>query len=348
MQRRLLPLARALAARGHAVKLLIPAWDCPHQAGRRQEGAVTVVAPALGPGARGVYPGLPRRLQREIMAFEPDLLFVSKGLGYAGWAMRWWMKRGGVAALDVDDLERAWLAEGNQPWRRLAIRKEAGLVRDAAGVTFASHFLLQHWRPQRPSDDATTSYLLPNGLTRAESRAQVENNPPRVLLLTRGHDVDARTLTRVWRGILARAPEAELLIAGGWRNAPQLPRTRVSGWLAGQAYRNAIAGSAVCLFLPPETPLILAKSPARVLDCIAQGAPVVTLDVGAYGALARAAGGRPASSEEMLIEQVVALLQDTGARAQLSRKIYGGALTLSWARRAAGLDAWLSTGFVDP
>ena len=345
VQRRLLPLARAMAARGHAVRLLIPTWDCPHQTGRRQMGAVTVVAPALGPGVRGVYPGLPGRLQREIMAFAPDLLFVSKGLGYAGRAMRWWMQRGGVAVLDVDDLEKAWLEGGSQPWRRLMLRQEAGLVREAAGVTLASHFLLQYWRPQRPSDDAASSYLLPNGLTRATSRTPVEKNPPRALLLTRGHDVDARALTRVWRETLVRAPGAELLIAGGWQDAPQLPRTRVLGWLAGRAYRDAIVESSVCLFLPPESPLILAKSPARVLDCIAAGVPVVASDVGEYGALMCAAGGRPAGSEGMLIEQLAGLLQDAGTRARLSRKIYERASTLSWRQRAAGLDAWLSAQF---
>ncbi len=347
--RRLWPLARALAARGHQTALLIPAWDCPEEvrgprAWEEGKGRVSVIIPPLGPGARGVYPWLGRRLRREIVAYQPHVLIVSKGLGYAGWAARWWWKRGARVVVDVDDLEQAWQQEqGRHPWIvRMLARQERALIQDAAGVVVASRFLQSYWASARGSN--ASLYYLPNGLTPASTRVPVETHPPRVLLLTRGHDVDAGVLARVWLQVHARVPRATLFIVGGWRPSDSLPQTRVLGWLSRPDYFQAIRSAALGLFLPQKNPLVQAKSPVRVLDCLAQGVPVVTLDVGEYGALTRHAGGSPAKDTRMLLAQLVHLLTDVQARGRVSEEIFAHIPRLHWAERAAGLEAWLQDG----
>ncbi len=372
---RLLPLARALAARGHETALLIPAWDCPEEVrgqgagvrGQKSEGgpwgaeAVKVMTPELGVGWRGAYPALLGRLRREVEAFGPDALIVSKGLGYAGWVGRWWMRRDRRVVVDVDDLEVAWMEETgrNRLLARLLTRQERELIRDAMGVTVASRFLQAHWSPWRPRRSQRTSevlgradalkrfpspmpYYLPNGLTPAATRAPVEANLPHALLLTRGHDADAEMLARVWAQVSARVPQAELLIAGGWRPPFPVPNARILGWLPPDRYVQTIRSAAVCLFLPNKKPLVQAKSPARALDCLAQGVPSLTLDVGEYGALVREAGGEPAPNEDTLIARLQLLLTDASARGRLSRAVFAAAPRLSWECRAAGLEAWLS------
>ena len=343
VSRRLLPLARAMAARGHDVELLIPPWDCPHEAGRVQRVAgVGVRWLALGPGARGVHPRLSRRMVRAVQDFAPDVLVVSKGLGYAGRAMSAWLARGGRALLDVDDLEdeRGWGARRNWLLRRLLARQEAMLAARATGVVFASRFL---------ADDLTARHsgqrflYLPNGLDRALERVRVEENGRVALLFTRGNDVDVRRLARVWRAVAERVADAELWIVGDWPDAPaNLPRATVWGWLEGAALAAAVRGAALCFFLPENTPLLRAKSPARLLDCIGLGLPVATLDVGEYGALARSVGGAVVGDEEDLVSWLTRLLQSPELRESQSRQVWRRAEALSWSRRAAELDGWLS------
>jgi glycosyltransferase involved in cell wall biosynthesis len=162
------------------------------------------------------------------------------------------------------------------------------------------------------------------------------------LLLTRGHDVDADRLAAVWRAVLDQVPDATLTVAGDWSDAPTgLPRATFRGWLDGVELAHAIRGAAFCFFLPENTPLLRAKSPARLLDCLAQGLPVVTLDVGEYGALTRAAGGAVVANDGDLVSWAARLLRSPELRAAQSQQVWRLAETMSWSRRAAGLDAWL-------
>ncbi len=356
VRRRLWPLARALAARGHQTALVIPAWDCPDEdeqswpVGEEEErgpGPTAVIIPPLGPGRRGVYPLLGKRLRREIAAFRPDVLIVSKGLGYAGWAARWWWKQGGRVVVDVDDLEQAWQRkQGRHPgiiW--MLARQEQVLIRDATGVMVASRFLQSHWTPARGAK--SPPYYLPNGLIPASIRVPVETYPPRVLLPTRGHDVDAGILAQVWPQIHARVPRATLFIVGGWRPSGFLPQAHVLGWLSRPDYLQAIRSAAMCLFLPQKKPLVQAKSPARVLDCLAHGVPVLTLDVGEYAAMIRHTGGDPAENPRELLTQCVHLLVNIQARGRMSETVFARMPRLSWAERAASLESWLQ-GLMPP
>jgi len=82
---RLLPLARALAERGHQIKVLLPPWDSPQDSGQEADADGVVVSHvALPPPFPGVFhPLLARRLAAEALAFRLDVVHCFKLKAYA-------------------------------------------------------------------------------------------------------------------------------------------------------------------------------------------------------------------------------------------------------------------------
>ncbi|RME83950.1 MAG: glycosyltransferase [Caldilineae bacterium] len=334
--RRLLPLAQSLSHHGYRLTLLVPAWDCPQQAGRDEWiGAVRIISPRLGPAP---HPYLDLRLLlgllRTVRLLAPDLLFVSKGLGYA-----WFVARLGARfVLDIDDLEdmAGWGRIRPWPWNRLAQAQERHLRGRAAGITVAARDLLP-----APGHTATPHLYLPNGLFPAPSPAEVQRNPPVAVLYTRGVDVSAARLARLWRRILSLAPEARLHIIGDWTAAPELPRSRRLGWLQEPDLTAALRGAALALFPVEDTPLIRAKSPARLLDCLGHGLPVLALPVGEYRHLLGDGSPMLVADDEDMARTAARLLSDPEARRPYARAAWQCALRHTWIRRAEELHRWL-------
>ncbi len=137
MSVRALPLARALAARGHAVRMILPPWDCPQEAGRRlQEAGVAIENIELPAGVPGLFHvNTTGRLVERALDFHPDVIHCFKPKAYAGLAA-WWlwqMKRvGRVQArliVDTDD----W--EGAGGWNDLGSRQPSGGSRQSSVVS---------------------------------------------------------------------------------------------------------------------------------------------------------------------------------------------------------------------
>ncbi|MCB0216357.1 MAG: glycosyltransferase [Chloroflexi bacterium] len=158
MLRRALPMARALAARGHRVTLIMPPWHGPAEAGRAWDDRV--------PGVRLEYvalaglglPGLGHavvaaRMARRALALEPDLVHAFKPKAYAGlaaWLLRWARRLPGAArpalVIDTDDWEGPGGWNDLEPYsavqrRVFAWQERAGLSRHADAVTVASRSL---------------------------------------------------------------------------------------------------------------------------------------------------------------------------------------------------------------
>lgn len=343
--RRLLPLAVALAAGGDTVQVLVPAWDCRSEAGRvYEQDGVRLVFPAVGPRLHPLAdPLLLSRLDRAAMAFRPDIVHIGKGLGYAGLLGRRWLHRQGVRVyLDLDDLETAagWGRERPRLWRHLLTWQEQDLLRRVVGVTVAAIALRPYVTRQRPD----RALYLPNGVVPAPMPAAVATNPPVVLVYTRGHDLEADRLARVWTAILAQVPTAQLRILGDWAKAPPLPQTEHLGWRTGEAFTTALRSAAVALFPVTDDARTRAKSPARLLDCLAHGLPVVTADVGEYGLLTGRGGiVVPPDDDEALVEAATALLTSPEYRGALGQAAWRQAHRHTWSQRAAVLQDWYKT-----
>ena len=110
---RALPLAKALAARGHQVLVLLPPWDAPLNAGKDwMEDSVRVRNVRLPPSVPLVHHLLlTRRLLRAALRHRPDVIHCFKPKSYAGltaWAV-WQAKRLGWTrarlVVDADDWE---------------------------------------------------------------------------------------------------------------------------------------------------------------------------------------------------------------------------------------------------
>jgi len=191
VQRRLIPLARAVAARGHETEVIVPAWDCPQQIGRDEsDGVVDIHYPQLGPAPHRLLDiALLKRITDRIGEFDPDIVHVFKPIGYSGVVGASCIQRGRTVIVDQDDLEtdRGWGNRRNVMVRWLGARQERWLMRRAAGVTTASKYLQTYVRQVYARTD--TVYYLANGVAPAAKPISPASNTTAALLYTRGNDI---------------------------------------------------------------------------------------------------------------------------------------------------------------
>lgn len=316
---RVLPLARALAAQGHAVRVVIPPYDWPQHSGLvwRDQG-VEVVNVVVPTGAGPVGPLLlAQRLVRAALAWQPELVHVFKPKGPGGLAalalLAAWARGGGggvspplrCVVVDTDDYEAGWNEILDYPalWARVFAWQERVLLRRAHAVTAASRWLVQFaaglGQPQvtylpNGIEFSCSQDAMPASLTVAGTEADAMRP---VLLYTRFVEHTPAEVWRVWRLVLAAQPDAQLLVVGQGHagEAQQLAHlaaqagagrsVRLLGWLPASARPGLFAAVDAALLPVADTPLNRAKSPMRLLDLLAAGVPVATQRVGEYGTL---------------------------------------------------------------
>jgi len=230
--RRALPLAQALARRGHAVTLLAPPWDWPADAGRCEEiGGVEVVQVRLNGGPLAIL----ARLLLAIWRRRPTVVVACKPKGYSGlvlWFL-WWQRRlggwRGQLWLDADDWEAGWNERLAYP-RLLALLfawQEPWCLAHADRVMAASRWLVAYAaamrrRTAQPADSQVIH--LPNGVHRAALNLNpiaTLRGPPTVLLYTRFVEITPARIVRVWAQVVRQVPSARLIVIGdaspaGW------------------------------------------------------------------------------------------------------------------------------------
>ncbi|MBM3189953.1 MAG: glycosyltransferase family 4 protein, partial [Chloroflexi bacterium] len=220
---RALPLARELAARGHAVLIAMPLLDAPQEAGRRwEEDGVTLEYVALKPWVRALGHLLVAvRLVAAALRWQPDVVhcFKPKGhSGLAGWAL-WRLQRlrlyRGRLIVDEDDWEGLGGWNDREPSavrRRLFAWQERWGLRRCDAITVASRALeTLVWslgvRPERVC-------YLPNGFVprrvgdrQAVRAAHAFGDRPVVLLYTRFFEFDVGRVVHVFARIGQALPE---------------------------------------------------------------------------------------------------------------------------------------------
>ncbi len=245
---RVIPLARALAARGHRVTVLVPPYDNPGESRSRREGGAivrTLVVPGAIPEASPLQaiaqPVLAARVAAAAMALEPDVVHLFKpkavsGLAHAILAARRRLRGdpGPALVVDTDDWEGdgGWNEYEAYPWwQRAAVNaQEWWGIGAADAITAASRTLeAQAWSRGQPP--ARVAYL-PNGLDdadypgwwgpsgpgqpgRDEVRARLHlGNGPVVVLYTRFFEFQPSRALATIRAVRARVPGATLLVVG--------------------------------------------------------------------------------------------------------------------------------------
>lgn len=248
---RVLPMARAVAARGHDVSVVIPPYDDPSDAGRSWEDrGVQVETLPLHRRASGVpealwraaaLPALGVGLARRALDHHPDVVHVFKPIGPTGVALgllaatrslrarRPAGVRGPALVLDCDDWEGRDGWAKNERWpgwlTGLVDAQERGSLRLCDAVTAASRVLMERAQ-RRPTRVA----YLPNGFDPADypgwaadpasdggvaTRARLGlDQRPLAVLYTRFFEFGADKPARVWRRLVRSIPNASLLVVG--------------------------------------------------------------------------------------------------------------------------------------
>ena len=355
MQARALPLAQALLRRGHAVTLVLPPWDNPAQAGTTSEAeGVKIINLLLPPNVPMVWYGLlGARLFQQVTALKPDIVHAFKPKGFSGLvaqallAQRALRKAGPRIVVDTDDWEGAggWNDVEPYPWwqRAFFAYQEQWLMRHADCVTAASRTLATLAAEVRGSD-AGVCYL-PNG-AKEPSTAQVEDNhsgiraklglsgAPVVLLYTRFIEFAPERVVSLLETVAQRGERPTVLLVGkGLRGeetallkgieqcAHPLPVVN-AGWVAHEELPHYLALADVALFPMDDTLLNRAKCPARLVDLLNAGVPVVAEAVGQCKEYIQdGSSGLLVSSGDSgaFADAVVRLLRDPKLRARMGQ-----------------------------
>ena len=366
---RTLPLARALAARGHAVTLLMAPYHTPAEPARRwQEDGVTLETVAVSRLPLLGYLLPANRLARRALAWRPDVVHCFKPKAYSGLAhwLLWWrgrLRRSVPLVVDGDDWEGRGGWNELEPYPRwqkaiFAWQERWGLTH-ADRVTVASrHLETIVWSLGVPP--ARVLYL-PNGPGVPPAPAGEPDagsspaEPLTILLYTRFFEFDPARPVRVLARVRRSLPTARLKVVGTALHAADGETFRQAviaagltdavdevGWVDSQHLPAHFAAAGCGLYPFDDTLVNRTKCPVKLADLLAAGVTVVAEDVGQIGETIE--DGRsgllvPPGDEAALAAGVVRLLCDPALRAQLGvgarRRI---AERFAWSRLAADLE----------
>jgi glycosyltransferase involved in cell wall biosynthesis len=245
---RVVPLARALAGRGHDVTVLIPPYDNPAEGGqttvvggaRLESLAVDARVSEASPRQVIVQPQLALRLAQRTLALRPQVVHVFKPKAVSGLAqlLLWYARRAAPAiprlraapavVLDSDDWEGhgGWNEYEAYPWwqKQACDWQERWGLTHADAVTVASRTLeAQAWSHRIPPERVA---YLPNGLAPEDfsgwrgadpgaARARLGLGAAPVLLLyTRFFEFSPARALAVLEAVRATVPDVRLLVVG--------------------------------------------------------------------------------------------------------------------------------------
>ena len=306
MRSRALGLARPLVARGHTVRLIMPPWETPDEAGRTwAEDGVELRYVRL----RGGVPGISRALVRETLAWRPDIVHAFKPKAYSGLAAEWlWRfhRQRVRLIIDTDDWEGpgGWndLAPYGPLQKRFFARQERYGLTHAHAVTVASRTLESLVWSLGVARERVV--YVPNGPgiplrnipaeERAVARARLGlGGRPTVLVYSRLFEFDTARLAAVLTGVRDAVPDVAVLLVGAGLYDADSARFRQQlaaagllsavvdvGWVQLAELPARLAAADMGLYLMDDTLLNRAKCPVKLADMLAAGVPVAAEGVG--------------------------------------------------------------------
>ena len=310
---RALPLARALAARGHQVLMLLPAWDHPEDAGWEwvEQGlrVHNVPLPAKLPVLFHLC--LTWRLLSECLSFRPEVVHCFKPKSYSGlaaWAL-WQMQRLGQfkarLLVDADDWESSggWNELERYSWlqKRFFVWQERWGLTHCDALTVASraletivwslgvkpervHYLPNGWAGEQDAPDAGAQVELRRSLGLEEA--------PVALLYTRFFEFGLERALAIMRDVLALAPEARWLVVGKGlfgeeqRLLAAAQETGIAahityaGWVPAAQVPQYLALARFAIYPFDDTLVNRCKCAVKLIDLLAAGVAVVADRVG--------------------------------------------------------------------
>ncbi|HYO49745.1 MAG TPA: glycosyltransferase family 4 protein [Chloroflexia bacterium] len=302
----MLPIAHALARRGHSVRIVVPPWDDPAaRAGTRSIAprvqVVTLPLPKRAPNSIAFTYGLVRNALSPLAA--PDVVHVFKPIGYSGLAGLAFHALGVPWVLDVDDWEGPGGWTGVNPYspaqKLAATFLEALLPRLAGAVTAASRTLESRaWSFGLPRRRV---FYLPNGVSADKYAAWSNLVPaallrsdgvPTLLLYTRFAEFPYTWPLDILKHVLEEHPAARLLVVGSGFFGEEA-KLRAEAAQHGLQDHITITGRVpeadlpaylslgdVALYPMSDNLINRAKSPVKLLEPMVMGLPIVAHRVG--------------------------------------------------------------------
>ncbi|MCS7060793.1 MAG: glycosyltransferase family 4 protein [Anaerolineae bacterium] len=309
---RMMPMATALARRGHRVTILIPPYDNPSDSNREWEQEGVHVRNMRLPHIRTEsyrLLSLAVQLARCVHRLQPAVLHVFKPVGPGALAM-WLLRNTAPRApivVDNDDWEGAggWLDINPYPplYKQVMAWQERWCLRHADAVTCASETLQARTRLLAGARVRTT--VLPNGparslrnvvaqaeARRAELRAALGWREARVLIyagtVPRNHDLDIAV--RAIQANLPTCPTLRWVIVATGDGLPTLratieqaglsPWVEYHGFVPYDRLIEMLIAADIALYPYRDTPINRAKCSGKVIDYMACAKPMVVSDVG--------------------------------------------------------------------
>ena len=181
MRERALPMAHALARRGHTVTMILPPWDNPEDTGKSyfDDGVQIINAPLPRVGGGFFFVALTATLVRLALRQNPDVIHLFKPKAYAGLAhlllhtLRKMGRHNVRLVVDEDDWESAWndIEPYTPAQKRLFAWQEPWGITHADAVTVASKNL-QYYAETLGVSQKNIAYV-PNGVRALHGNIEV-------------------------------------------------------------------------------------------------------------------------------------------------------------------------------
>lgn len=376
--RRVMPMARATAAVGHRVRVIVPPYDDPAIYGREWEddGVEVLCLPrprldgAVLIGTAWTQWRLARAAADLVAQWRPDLVHVFKPKAVSGLAQGLIARRRDRPAivLDLDDWEGRDGWSRNEDYARLLVEvfeiQERFGMRRCDAFTAASRLLTE--RAGQVAGECPALHL-PNGFDpaayenwapdRAGSAFRrslgIGRDAHLILIYTRFFDYGLEAWAELIRGIAERSPKARFLVLGAGKFGQErdlaadmrvsglADRMSFLGWLPFADIPSALAAVDLALMPLADTVANRAKCSPRYIDLMYAGVPIVTTPVGeALTFILDGATGFVAadSSPAAVLETVMRALAFDESAAMRARARERAVEELSWERLTAPLS----------
>ena len=348
MRSRAMGFARELVKGGHVVKIVMPPWQTPEEAGKSWvEDGVEIENVYL---SGGIVP-IVGRIVRLVRKFQPDVVWGFKPKAYSGlviwtlWQTHRWGKRP-IFVTDTDDW-KGWggwndIADYSTVQKYFFAWQEKWGMRHCDLLTYASRELGD--RAASLGISAAKCLYLPNGpgiQTEPIEPEKIEakrkelglGDRPTLLLYSRLFEFDTGRLVAILQKVQAQLPESVILTVGAGLFAEQAAELRGqlseagllssmidTGWLEEADLPEMLLAADVGLYLMDDSLLNRTKCPVKLADMVALGIPIVAEAVGEVKLyVAEGENGRlhPTGDVDGVASSIVELLKSQHTRQRM-------------------------------